>query len=363
MKDTKKKRRMRLPNGIGSVHKIGDGKNRRNPWRARVPDRLEFDEASGKCIQKYITLGYYETEKEAIAALFDYQKNPYTAEASTITFSQVFDLWKAQAYPRLSKATQYSYNAAYKSSASLHEMKMREIRAVHMERIMAETPLKLASQRNLKVLWGLLFKYASEHDIVSKNYAEFVKVRDKDEGTTRTAITPQDRASIWNAADAGSFSAKLALIYIYTGFRATELLEVKKTDVDLSSRIITGGKKTAYGKGRHVPIHPSVFPFVQDLMSAPGDYLVTLNGHGVSSPMNYRWFTTSVWSPFIQSLSLDYTTHYCRHTCATMMKEAGIDEDIRKLILGHSTGDVTQRYTHISDKMLLEAICQIPERS
>ena len=63
MKDTKKKRRMRLPNGIGSVHKIGDGKNRRNPWRARVPDRLEFDEASGKCIQKYINIGYFPTEE------------------------------------------------------------------------------------------------------------------------------------------------------------------------------------------------------------------------------------------------------------------------------------------------------------
>ena len=48
----KKSRRMRLPNGIGSVHKIGDGKNRRNPWRARVPSHLEYDKDAGTATRK-----------------------------------------------------------------------------------------------------------------------------------------------------------------------------------------------------------------------------------------------------------------------------------------------------------------------
>ena len=173
MKDTKKKRRMRLPNGIGSVHKIGDGKNRRNPWRARVPDRLEFDEASGKCIQKYITIGYFPTEKEAIAALFEYQKNPYTIEASKATFADVFEMWKAKKYPELSKSAQSVYNVCYdKHSLPLHDMKMRDIRTSHMERIMASVSVKYDAQSKIKQLWSQMFRFAMERDIVQKNYAE-----------------------------------------------------------------------------------------------------------------------------------------------------------------------------------------------
>ena len=58
-----------------------------------------------------------------------------------------------------------------------------------------------------------------------------------------------------------------------------------------------------------------------------------------------------------------YTPHYCRHTCATMLREAGVAEDIRKLILGHASGDITDRYTHVPNTMLVEAIDMIPSRA
>ena len=45
------------------------------------------------------------------------------------------------------------------------------------------------------------------------------------------------------------------------------------------------------------------------------------------------------------------------------MREAGIEEDIRKLILGHKSGDITDRYTHISEEMLVDAIDKIPDRA
>lgn len=57
-----------------------------------------------------------------------------------------------------------------------------------------------------------------------------------------------------------------------------------------------------------------------------------------------------------------YTPHYARHTCATMMREANIPDDLRKAILGHANGDITARYTHLSDAMLLETIDRLPGR-
>ena len=68
-----------------------------------MPSHIEFNEETGKATQKYITLGYYATETEAIEALFEYRKNPYTIEASTATFNDVFEMWKAKKHLKYRK--------------------------------------------------------------------------------------------------------------------------------------------------------------------------------------------------------------------------------------------------------------------
>ena len=78
----------------------------------------------------------------------------------------------------------------------------------------------------------------------------------KDPGTTRTDIPEEDREKIWQAIDQGDPIAEIAMIYCYTGMRSAELLQVKKANVDLKSRVIVAGLKTAAGQDRHIPIHP-----------------------------------------------------------------------------------------------------------
>lgn len=360
----KRKKRMRLPNGIGSVHHINDGKARRRPYRARVPSHIEFDKDTGKATQKYITIGYFEKEADAIEALFEYRKSPYTLEASTCTFADVFEMWKAKKFPTISMSGQRGYIAAFKNSEALHKMKMRDIRASHMEHIMQTIKSGYQVQTRLKTLWGQVFKYAMEHDIIQKNYSDFVKLRDKDPGTTRTAIPPEDRAKFWAAIDAGDTDAELAMILFYTGMRPSELLEMEKANVDLDSRIMVGGLKTDAGRNRRIPIHRCILPFVERLMEMPGELLVTRIHAGKPQGMSHSNFLNAYWNPLMKRLNLDvYTPHYGRHTCATMLREAGVEEDIRKLILGHKSTDITDRYTHHTDKMLIDAIDSIPDRS
>ena len=362
-KRKKRKKRMRLPPGLGSVHMIGDGKNRRKPFRARVLSHVEFDKDSGKATQKYITIGYFENEIDAIEALMNYRKDPYTLEAATCTFADVFQLWKAKKYPDVSLSSQRGYDAAYKNSEPLHNLKMREIRSSHMEDIIDKTPFGHQSQVKMKVLWGQLFKYALEHDIVQKNYADFVKPKDEAPATNKTAISPEDREKIWAAVDAGDHDAEIAMIYIYTGMRASELLELKKENVDLDARIMVGGSKTDAGKDRRIPIHRAILPHIERLMQTEGEYLIMRYDKGKAQKMTYQRFLQYNWCPLMERLGLTgYTPHYGRHTCATMMREAGIEEDLRKLILGHANGDITDRYTHHPDHMLLEAIDKLPRR-
>lgn len=362
MTKTKSKKRMRLPNGIGSVHLINDGKRRRKPWRARVPSHIEFNAETEKASQKYITIGYFATETEAIEALFDYRKNPYSIEASVCTFADVYEMWSKKKYPTVSKVAQYGYVASFKASAPLHNMKMRDVRTADMDAIMSSIQGGYQVQVKAKTLWGQLFKYAMENDIVQKNYASFVKVRDKLPETTREAIPKEDIQKLWEEADNGNETAEIALIYIYTGLRATELLEATKDNVFLDKRIMIAGKKTEAGTNRRIPIHLDILPLIEKRMQEEGETLITKEIKGKRSPMSYRYLTTKLWNVLMEKLGMDYTAHYCRHTFATLMREAGVAEDLRKLILGHKSDDITDRYTHHSDDMLLEAIDQLERR-
>ena len=358
----KSKKRMRLPNGIGSVHLINDGKRRRNPWRARVPSHVEFDEKTGKASQKYINIGYFATETEAIEALFEYRKNPYTIEASACTFADIYEMWSKKKFPTLSKNSQHSYKGAFKNSAPLHNMKMRDIKSKDMEAIIQATQNGYQVQALLKTFWGQIFKYAMEHDIVDKNYASFVSLRDKETGATREAIAKEDIQKLWQEADKGNETAEIAMIYIYTGLRATELLELTKDNVFLDKRIMIAGKKTESGKNRRIPIHRDILPFVEKRMNEDGKTLITTTKKGERVPLLYSKFLRRYWDVLMQEVGMNYTAHSCRHTLATLMRQAEIAEDIRKLILGHKSADITDRYTHYSDEMLLEAIDKLTLR-
>ena len=353
---------MRLPNGIGSVHQINDGKRRRNPWRARVPSHVEFNAETGKASQKYINIGYFATETEAIEALFEYRKNPYTIEASVCTFADVYEMWSKAKYPSISKVAQYGYIAAFKHSEPIHNIKMRDIRTKEMDEIIQTVNGGHQVQSKIKTLYNQLFKYALEHDIVQKDYSAFVKLRDKAPETSREAIPKDDIKRIWAEVDKGNETAEITMIYIYTGLRATELLEITKDNVNIEKRMMIGGKKTDAGKDRRIPIHRAILPLIEKRMSEDGERLITREAKGKRKPYTYPYFFENCWKKLMHNLNMDYTPHYTRHTCATMMREAGIEEDLRKLILGHKNDDITDRYTHHTDEMILEAIDKLEGR-
>lgn len=268
----------------------------------------------------------------------------------------MFNLWKAEKYPTFSDSNRRGYNSAFANSAPLHEMKMRDIRPVHMKAAMESMAGGVAIQKRVKTFWNQLFRFAEENDIVEKNYAQFVGTKDKDHGTTRRAIKKEDLQKIWAAVGTVP-NADLAVIYCYTGLRPSELLDIKKSDVDISARIMVGGIKTAAGKNRRIPLHKDIVPLIEKRMAEPGGYLITRDG---GLKVSYSYFRTKIWGPLMEALDLDYTGHECRHTCATMLREAKVEEDLRKLILGHANGDITDRYTHHSDDMLREAIDSLP---
>jgi integrase len=346
---------MKNPNGYGSVIKLG-GK-RRKPFAARVTAGWELNEKTGKEKQKYDYIGYYESRPQAMIALADYNKDPYDIDAKKITYAEIYLKWSKERYKigqgdEASYSVISSYSTAYNQTKELHDMAFVEIRAHHMQGIIDDNGLKHSSNIRIKTLFSQLFAYARKNDITEKDYAEFIVVPQDKNKDDKTPFTNKEIKKLWNHK--GKFEVvDAALIMIYTGLRISELLMIKKTDINLEERFLTGGLKTDAGKNRVVPLNEKIIPILKRRIESKGDSLF-INSQG--DPLLYQTFRRE-WIKITKHLNLDHTIHECRHTFGTLMDNAGANKVSIKKIMGHAISDITDGvYTHKDLEQLLIAV-------
>ena len=118
-----------------------------------------------------------------------------------------------------------------------------------------------------------------------------------------------------------------------------------------------GGLKTDAGRNRCVPIHSKIRDLiikrVDQAKELESDYLFNDPDSQSGMCMTYR----SRWNKVMEKLKLSHRPHDTRHTFITLAKDAGMDEYIIKLIVGHSIEDVTEKvYTHRTLDQLKEEI-------
>ena len=164
-------------------------------------------------------------------------------------------------------------------------------------------------------------------------------------------------AALAQMAAQGNQDAASVLALCYTGFRVSEFLELSPASYDRENGILIGGGKTAAGKNRIVPVHPAILPYIDAWAKQNRKRLYT-NGNGQA--IGYETYRKAVSQIMAQIGCPDATAHWCRHTMASRLKRAGADPMIVKLILGHATGDITERYTHVTVDQLRENVLLLP---
>lgn len=76
------------------------------------------------------------------------------------------------------------------------------------------------------------------------------------------------------------------------------------------------------------------------------------NGEQLNYNQLYRKITA-----FLEENNFDHIPYETRHTFATMLDNKNINSKIKKLLLGHSSNDVTEKvYTHKTIEQLREAV-------
>lgn len=265
------RRRRRLPNGFGQISKITN-QNLRKPYRAMVT--IGKNE-TGKPICKLLEpQAYFETYNEAYEALLEYNKTPHEKLADT-TVANVFEQWLARQideYP----GTEYKHRNSWKHIQYLEDTRISEIRTKDIKESIEGKDLTPITKSGIKILWNKLFDYALEYDMVEANYARRYTIPKSEQykkpKDAHKALSDEELNILWQHTD--DPAVKLILFQCYTGFRPSEMLDIKVANI--SNRFITGGSKTDAGKNRKVPIHPKISGFIQDFKRDESKYLFTI---------------------------------------------------------------------------------------
>ena len=339
--------KIRLPNGYGSVYKLSG--NRRKPWIVRKTVGWEDE---GK--QLFQTIGYYKNRPDALQALADYNKNPYSMEAATVTFTEMFEKWSREKFDKIAYSNANGYRAAFKWAESLHGMNFVEIKKPHMQAVIDGCNRSYGTRKKIKVLFNQLFKFALENDIITKDYSSFVEIGENTKESSRMPFTAKEIQILWDNQARMEF-IDTVLIMIYTGLRPGELIDIRTKNVNLEERYMRGGLKTKASKNRIIPIHKRILPFIESRVAEGGEYLVT---NHKNEQMAYWNYYGDKWKKIMEQLGMEHhLPHECRHTFASLMDTAGANKICIKRIMGHASKDITDKvYTHKDIAELLEAI-------
>ncbi len=331
----------RNPNGYGCVTKLSG--NRSRPWCAKVT----IYDSEGRA--KQTPIGYAESEEKANILLAQYNNNPWDIDREKITLAVLFQRWKEIKAPKLGKSNRQSLFAAFKHCSKYYGIKYRNIKSYQMQDCIDKCGCAYATQWAIKNLFGHLDRFAFEIDLIDKMYSQITTAPPIPD-TKRTPFTPEQVSALWDIEDEPWVNT--VLIYLYTGFRLTELLGMKTEQVNTKDWYFQGGIKSASGKGRIVPVHEKIKPLVKELVDQGNTYFFSYQGKKLSQTQYYVF-----WKEVMNSIDADKTPHEARHTFETNLDNAGGNRKCIDMLMGHKSKDVGNRvYNHKTIEQLRDSV-------
>jgi integrase len=139
-----------------------------------------------------------------------------------------------------------------------------------------------------------------------------------------------------------------------TGMRRGELTNQRWEHVDFNRNLLfVSRSKTVGGEGREIPFTDRVYKLLLAERKKEG-LLFTYKGKPIR-------IVKTAWKAAVRRAGIRYRRfHDLRHTFNTRLMEAGVMQEVRKSLMGHSSGeDVNSIYTHVELPVKREAILKL----
>lgn len=366
--------RRRRANGEGNVYQPPGCKT----YTARVT--IGYEPTAGGLRHIYARKGGFKTRRDAMEYIATLKQQAKQAEKDSpqirhgvdytgITFADLYDKLIARETKRITKSTLDCYKAAYKYYQDVYHMPFRELNTEDWQLCVDDCPKGIRTKENMKALGTKLYKLAAELRVfglsTSTDFATLIWL-DREDRESRQPFELSDVAKLKSAVMAGVPYANYILAMCYTGFRPSEFLELKHDAYDPVKNTLRGGAKTDAGKNRIVPVHPIIKPFIAERYLSGSAYLFP-DQQGLQFRLNtfrtkcfYRALALANIQPEPEEHEKPRLTPYsCRHTFATLMKNAKGSPRDKAALMGHTSYEMTLHYQHEDFESLREIVDQI----
>lgn len=301
-----------------------------------------------------------------------------------ITVDSWFSTWMEEYKRHQVKPTTYDlYERTYMGHIKpyIQKKKLRDIRPEHIQRILnAESKVvKRQTLTRIHVILNGLFRQAYKNGIIQKNPVERSTLPKLREDAERRVMTREEQALFMRYAKQ-TYYGDIFEVALSTGMRKGELLALEWSDVDFNNRMIhvTGTLirvNSRYVKGtpksktsrRDIPMLDNVYAILRrrrrellELKVKLGDKwtpldgldnLVFTNEFGSVVTLNTMQYYMRHIQDMIRRGGIEFEPihiHTLRHTFATRAIEAGMQPQVLKTILGHSSLAMTMDlYSHV----------------
>ena len=331
---------MKMPNGYGSVVKLS-GK-RRKPWAVRISVLEEQPDGTIKRKRKY--LAYFLKQESALQYLTEYNNgsvvNEHIKYSEIPTFAEMYEKWKKyrnSLKDKLTANTWRNYEIAFRHLAPLHPMKIVNIKANDLQQCLnAHNHQSKTTISSMRALLKGVYSYAVMNEYIEQDLTQFLKYEYTETSTSiHSRFSDEEIKILWEQLYVIN-NVDIVLIYIYTGMRPTELLEVLTENVHLDEQYMVGGLKTEAGYNRIIPLCDKIMPLIRNRYNPDKKYLIN-NKYG--NHYTYGSYQNGNWCTVMAKLGFQHNPHDGRYTFASMADNVGMNPTCLKIIMGHATTD------------------------
>jgi len=211
----------------------------------------------------------------------------------------------------------------------------------------AKTVTDTTINRDLEALRHILFWAVDEGLLTANPLSRLRLVPERRKPRSVMSVAEEEQL----LAAAAPHLRSIIIAALDTGMRRGELTHQVWEHVDFTRRLLFVTKsKTAEGEGREIPLTERVYSLLLALRKPEGLVFTFRN-----RPIR---IVKTAWKAAIRRAGIRwYRFHDMRHTFNTRLMEAGVMQEVRKALMGHSSGeDVNAIYTHVELPAKREAI-------
>jgi integrase len=201
--------------------------------------------------------------------------------------------------------------------------------------------------RDLSVLRHILYWAVDEQLLAANPLTRMKMVRER--RTRRQVLSVAEEVLLLGVAK--DHLRAMILTALDTGMRRGEITGQTWEDVDFSQKVLfVTRSKTPEGESREIPLTERLFKYLLEHRKPEG-LVIDFKGHPVR-------IVKRSWGTALKNAKLRHIRfHDLRHTFNTRLMEAGVLQEIRMALMGHSTGSkIHSLYTHIELPAKREAI-------